>query len=308
MKIPPPGRLVDIGGRRLHLDARGKGRPTVVLEAGIAASSLSWCLIHDRVAEFATAIGYDRAGLGWSDPAPHRSTAGDAARDLALLLDRAEVPGPVVLVGHSFGGLVARVFEETYPGRVCGLVLVDPVSRAEWRDGGEQRALMLERGVTLSRRGAVLARVGVVRLALKLALSGSRTIPKLLAKASAGRGARMTDRLAGEVGKMPRELWPAVAAHWSEARCFRAMANALESLPASVRQLDEDRRLGSLPVTVLSAASAAPQALFEHARDARLSTRGEHLAVTGAGHWMQLDAPDAVVEAIRRVVSAAGGS
>src|SRR5665213_3456515 len=112
--IPPPGRLVDIGGRRLHLDLRGQRAPTVVMEAGIAASSMSWCLIHNRVAEFATAIGYDRAGLGWSEAAPHRATAADAARDLALLLERAEIPGPIVLVGHSFGGLVARVFEETY--------------------------------------------------------------------------------------------------------------------------------------------------------------------------------------------------
>jgi len=153
----------------------------------------------------------------------------------------------------------------------------------------------------------VLARLGIVRLALKLALSGSRTIPKFLAKASAGRSARMTDRMAGEVRKMPRELWPAVAEHWGEARCFRALANALESLPVSVDQLDENRPLGDLPTIVLSAATATPQVMEEHARDARLSTRGEHLVVPGASHWMQLDTPDIVVEAIRRAVNAAGG-
>jgi pimeloyl-ACP methyl ester carboxylesterase len=301
MRIPPPGRLVDVGGRRLHVSVVGQGRPVVVLEAGIAASSLSWALVAKQAAEFATVVTYDRAGFGWSDPAPHRCTALDSARDLALLLDQAQIAEPCVLVGHSFGGLIVRVFEQEFPGRVAGLVLVDPVSRSEWREPGEQRKRMLARGVMLSRRGELLARMGVVRLALNLLMSGSRTIPKMLARVSAGRGAGVTERLTGEVRKMPRELWPAVAAHWSEARCFRAMANALENLPVSAGQIDEGRSLGEsgeLPIVVLSAAGASIQAIAEHERDARLSTRGEHRVVPGSGHWMQLDAPDAVVEAI----------
>ena len=301
MKIPPPARLIDIGGRRLHVDVRGKGSPAVVLEAGIAASSLSWCLVQNRIAEFTTAIAYDRAGFGWSDPPSHHFTAGDAARDLALLLDRLEIDGPVVLAGHSFGGLIARVFEQSYSARVAGLILVDPVSRTEWRDPNQNQKRMLARGAALSRRGAALAQLGVVGFALKLLLSGSRSIPKLLAKASAGNGASITERLTGEVRKMPRELWPAIAAHWSEARCFRAMADSLEHLPESAGQVDESRELGCLPVIVLSAATASPLAMEEHERDARLSRRGQHLVVPNAGHWLQLDAPDAVVDAIRRV-------
>jgi pimeloyl-ACP methyl ester carboxylesterase len=302
MKLPPPGRMVDVGGRSLHLNVTGRGSPAVVLEAGIAASSLSWALVAGQLAVFTTVVTYDRAGFGWSDPAPHHSTALDAARDLALLLDKAGIKGPFLLVGHSFGGLIVRVFEQEFKGRVAGLVLVDPVSRSEWRDTGEQRKRMLARGVMLSRRGELLARLGVVRLALNLLLSGSRTIPKLLARVSAGRGAGVTERLTGEVRKMPRELWPAVAAHWSEARCFRAMADALENLPVSVTQIDETRPLGDLPVVVLSAGSASAQAVAEHEHDARLSTRGEHRIVPGSGHWMQLDAPDAVTEAIRSLL------
>lgn len=302
MKLPPPGRLVDVGGRSLHLNVFGSGSPVVVLEAGIAASSLSWALVAKQAAAFTTVVTYDRAGFGWSDPAPHRSTALDAARDLATLLDKTELPGPFLLVGHSFGGLIARVFEQQFPVRVAGLVLVDPVCRAEWREPGEQRKRMLARGVMLSRRGELLARLGIVRLALNLLLSGSRTIPKVLARVSAGSGAGVTERLTGEVRKMPRELWPAVAAHWSEARCFRAMADALENLPVSVQQIDETRPLRDLPVIVLSAASATAQSMEEHEHDARLSTRGEHRIVPGSGHWMQLDAPEAVAEAIRSVV------
>lgn len=302
MKIPPTGRMVDIGGRRLHVNVTGQGGPAVVLEAGIAASSLSWAIVAKKVAGLATIISYDRAGFGWSDPAPHGCTALDGARDLAALLERMRIAGPFLLVGHSFGGLLVRVFQQQYPERVAGLVLVDPVVRAEWRNADERRKQMLARGVMLSRRGAVLARLGIVGLALKLLLSGSRFIPKLLAKVSAGRGAGVAERLTGEVRKMPPELWPAIAAHWSEARCFRAMANSLENLPVSVTQLDESRDLDSLAVVVLSAANAEAQAIAEHERDARLTPRGEHRLVPNTGHWMQLDAPDAVVEAISAVI------
>ena len=288
-----PGRLVDIGGRRLHVDIRGRGGPVVVFEAGIAASSLSWCLVQDRVAEFATAVSYDRAGFGWSDPPTHHCTALDAANDLKLLLENTGLATPFILVGHSFGGLIARVFEQHYSDLVAGLVLLDPVSRAEWRDPGEQRMRMLSRGVTLSRRGAALASAGIVGMALKLLLSGSRVIPKLLAKASAGNGAGVAERLTGEVRKMPKELWPTIANHWSQAKSFRAMADSLESLPASARQIDETRKLGALPVTILSAASSTPAVVAEHERDAT-----SHIIVPGTGHWIQLDAPEAVVSAI----------
>jgi pimeloyl-ACP methyl ester carboxylesterase len=299
MRIPPPGRMVDVGGRRLHVNLAGQGSPVVVLEAGIAASSISWALVWEKIAGFTTVVTYDRAGFGWSDLPPRPSTALDSARDLELLLDKAEIRGPLLLAGHSYGGLIVRIFQQEFPGRVAGLVLVDPVCRAEWREASEPRKRMLARGVLLSRRGELLARMGVVRFALKLLMSGSRTIPKLLARASAGRGAGVTERLTGEVRKMPPELWPAVAAHWSEARCFHAMADSLENLPVSVAQIDETRSLGDLPVVVLSAASANAQAMEEHEHDARLSTRGEHRVAPGSGHWMQLDAPDAVADAIR---------
>ena len=294
--------MIDIGGRKLHVNITGQGRPCVVLEAGIAASSLSWALVEKRVGEFATVVTYDRAGFGWSDAAPHRCTAPDAAHDLALLLERIHVDEPLLLVGHSFGGLIARIFQQKFADRVAGMVLVDPVCRAEWREPGEARRRMLARGVMLSRRGALLARLGVVRLGLHLLLSGSRKVPKLLARVSAGRGAGVTERLTGEVRKMPPEVWPAVAAHWSKARSFYAMADALENLPMSAAQLDESRTLGDLPLVVLSAASANPTEMWEHEQDARLSTRGEHRVVPGSGHWMQLDAPDAIAEAIRSLI------
>lgn len=297
MKIPPPGRLVDRGRRKLHVCETGTHGPTVLFEAGIAATSLSWSLVQRRVSEFAKAVSYDRAGLGWSDPARHPATAGDAADDLAGLVSAARLSGPLILVGHSFGGLIARVLQQRHPELVSGMVLIDPVGRGEW----VRPTKSLARGVKLSRRGALLARMGIVRLALRLLVGGSHSLPRLLARASAGRGAGVAERLTGEVRKMPRELWPAIAQHWGEASSFETMASALENLPVSVAQLDETRDLGDLPLVVLSAGTATPRARAEHENDAQRSSRGWHRVLPSAGHWIQLDDPDAVVDAIRSV-------
>jgi pimeloyl-ACP methyl ester carboxylesterase len=303
VKIAAPGRMVDIGARRLHVNVEGRGEPVVVLEAGAAATSLSWPLVKAQLAATGTVVTYDRAGLGWSDPATAGYTALDSAKDLALLLDKIPVKSPLILAGHSFGGLVARIFEQQNPGRVAGLVLIDPVVRAGWRVMNPT----LARGVLLSRRGARLAQLGVVNAALKLLLSGSRVLPKLVGRVSAGQGAGVMERLTGEVRKIPPELWPAIAYHWSQPKSFQTMADTLESLPVSVRQLDENQTLGDLPLVVLSAATASAQDLAEHEHDARLSTRGEHIVVPGTGHWMQLDAPEAIAAAIRRVTALAAG-
>jgi pimeloyl-ACP methyl ester carboxylesterase len=228
MKYPPPGELVDIGGRRLHVQISGNASvsaPTVVLEAGLAATSLSWASVQPLIGAFARVASYDRAGLGWSDDAVAPATARNAADDLHLLLSRAELPAPYILVGHSLGGLIVRVFQQLHPELVAGLVLVDPVVRAQWRTPNPERKHMLWHGEMLSRRGAWLARIGVVRFALGRLMDGSTRAPGLLARAFAGRAAGVANRLVGEVRKIPRELWPLVAAHWSEERAFLTMAD-----------------------------------------------------------------------------------
>lgn len=302
MKLPPPGRMVDLGGRRLHILVSGSG-PTVVLESGLAATSLTWSLVQPLVSHFATVVSYDRAGLGWSDARPAPATARNAADDLCSMLERSALPAPYILVGHSFGALIIRIFQQLHPEKAAGLVLVDPVVREEWRDPTPQRRAMLGRGVMLSRRGALLARMGVVRFALTRLTSGSQRLPGLLGKVFAGRGAGTANRLVGEVRKIPREHWPSVAAHWSEEQSFRTMADYLENLPPSVNQLDETATLDDLPVIVLSSGNTSPQGLAEHARDTALSSRGEHIVVPGAGHWINLDAPDVIADAIRRMLA-----
>jgi pimeloyl-ACP methyl ester carboxylesterase len=294
LKTAAPGRMVG----NLHLHQTGAGVPAVVLEAGIAASSVSWSLVAPLLAKHTTVLAYDRAGFGWSGP----MNGSDAVEELESLLAASGVAGPYVLAGHSFGGLLVRLFQQKRPDLVAGLVLVDPVVRGEWHPLSGQRARMLRRGAMLSRRGAALARVGVVRGALWMLLNGSQRLPKLIAKASAGQGESVTHRLVGEVRKLPRELWPAMAGHWSRAHTFEAMARNLETLPATIQRLDETQGLGELPTTILTAATTPEHGAQEHARDAGLSTRGRHVRVPDSTHWMMLDTPQVVAGAILDVL------
>ena len=122
---PPPGRLVDVGGHRLHIWCTGAGTPSVILETGLGGSSADWGFVQPEVSRFTQVCSYDRAGMGYSDPGPSPRTTRRIARELAQLLDRSGISGPAVLVGASIGGLTARVFASEYGERVAGLVLVD---------------------------------------------------------------------------------------------------------------------------------------------------------------------------------------
>jgi pimeloyl-ACP methyl ester carboxylesterase len=127
---PMPGQLIDVGGHRLHLNCTGSGGPTVVLEpgAGEMSSNLGW--ITPAVARKTRVCAYDRAGRGWSEPADTPQDATQIATDLHTLLQRAHVPGPYVLAGHSFGGLYVLTFAARYPNEVAGMVLVDSTAPA----------------------------------------------------------------------------------------------------------------------------------------------------------------------------------
>jgi pimeloyl-ACP methyl ester carboxylesterase len=126
--IAAPGRLVDIGGRSLHLRCSGSGSPTVVLLNGLGEHSTSWPWVTERIARTTTVCAYDRAGQAWSDDAPQAPDGRAVAADLHALMARAGVPGPYVLAGHSTGGLYAQVFAQRYPQDVAGVVLLDSLT------------------------------------------------------------------------------------------------------------------------------------------------------------------------------------
>ena len=123
------GELVDLGGRRLYVECTGSGSPTVLLEAGLGLDSRSWTNVQLELGQTTRTCAYDRAGLGDSEAIPGVHDAGDEIRDLERLLDRGRIEPPYVLVGHSYGGLLARLFARAHPDQVAGVVFVDAMGR-----------------------------------------------------------------------------------------------------------------------------------------------------------------------------------
>ncbi len=293
-RFPPPGRLVDVGGRRIHVHASCEGRSIVVFEAGIAASSVSWAPVRTEVEKFAKVCVYDRAGLGWSEAAPIPRTLENVIADLEAILATLGSQ-PLILVGHSFGGLIALEYACRHLSELSGLVLVDALPSSEWRTAPLEEAARLRQGIRMARRAAVLARFGVVRFGVDVARAARIS--------SIQSGSRVAQRIVTEVGKLPPSLWPIVQAHWCQAKSFQSMASHLEHLPASAAACSDPCDLGDLRVVVLSAADSTPARSAEHARIARQSSRGEMIVAEKSGHWIQLDQPELVVEAIRKIAS-----
>ncbi len=294
-RFPPPGRLVDIGGRSLHLYQTGQGKQVVVLEAGIAATSLSWRIVQTRIDKFATVVSYDRAGLGWSSAPPGPLTLNLFVDDLHALLTAASLPPPYILAGHSFGGLIVRGFARQYSTNTAGLVLVDAVRPADWSPLSDARRDTLARGIRLSRRGSRLARIGLVGWCLRSLLAGSRWLPKAVGGAASGRGLEVMKRLAGEVGKMPRELWPMIVDHWSQPESFLGMAAHLESLPECARETREAPPLEGIPVIAITPAGAPPPD--------PVGTNDLNVTAVATGHWIHLDEPELIVRAVSDLIS-----
>src|SRR5260370_18740902 len=119
---PPIGRMVDLGGYRLHLNCLGKGKPTIVLSIGGGSFSTDWALVQSKVAAFTRVCSYDRSGAAWSDLGPKPRTMDQEAFDLHRLLLAAGERGPYVVVGQSVGGMVVRIFTEQNPRDVVGVV------------------------------------------------------------------------------------------------------------------------------------------------------------------------------------------
>ncbi|ANF97986.1 alpha/beta hydrolase [Paenibacillus bovis] len=124
---PPPGKMIDINGYRLHVHTYGTGSPTILLEAGSGETSLSWRQIPEQLAAStgATVVTYDRAGYAWSDTSPLPRTGQNIVKELHTALQKANIPGPYLLAGHSLGGMYSRLFAQTYPDEIAGMVLID---------------------------------------------------------------------------------------------------------------------------------------------------------------------------------------
>jgi pimeloyl-ACP methyl ester carboxylesterase len=288
-RFPPPGRRVDIGGRSLHILCKGNAPgPTVVVEQGAGSPSILWWSIQDRVAAFARICTYDRADYLWSDPAaPTRSLEARVA-DLHALLHAADIPGPYILVAHSFGGALVRLFTQTYPSEVAGLVLIDTTEEATiFRPSFTAYTAKL---ALFARAASLAARGGLVRQATTLFMR--KTPP----------------------GFTP-DSYGALKAFIAKPGFFRAMRDdvtCLTRVPAAMRRIGGfGGTLGDRPLVVITHTEPfpGPAAVLEpgwaegQARLASLSTRGSLLRAEGCNHMIPGEAPGLVVEAIRTVLN-----
>jgi pimeloyl-ACP methyl ester carboxylesterase len=290
---PAPGRLVDVGGRRLQIDCRGAGSPTVVLESGLDnLGSLSWASVHDSLAHTTRVCAYSRAGMLWSDRAPGAFDARQVARDLHTALTNSGEAAPWVMVGHSLGGPYVVVFTGLYGEEVAGLVLVEgshPEQLARFR---EATGRSMQPATGMMAVGSALAWTGIVRLA---------------------------------AGGAPPSTWPPVADVVPRAylpTSVEALRREADAIPATFAAAGRVRQLGARPLVVLTATARAPSAALAaegitqarsdrmrmawetlQADEATWSTAGRRDMVPNASHYIQFDRPDVVISAVRDVVA-----
>ena len=282
--FPPPGQLVDIGGYQLHVNCVSEGSPTVILDASGGNSSANWGLVQPDVARSTRVCAYDRAGMGWSDRGPTPRDANQQVRELHALLTEARIEGPYVLVGHSYGARIARVYAKEYSREVDGMVLIDPGTLDDDPRFPQERRDELkkeQRTVTLARW---LAPFGVVRLLQK----------------------------PSDYGDVPSQHAAAEDSFTLTAKYFQAIQDQFRAMPNTLRQERQVISLGSIPLIVVSAALPDDETRRVwneiNGELAKLSTNSVHRLVQGAEHQDLVRKPEhaeVTMDAIQEVVQAA---
>ncbi len=297
------GIMIELWSRqRLFVRQEGSGTATVVFEAGIGASSLNWRHVQKAVAAFSGAISYDRAGLGWSGPRRTARTPAIVAAELHELLRRAGVTPPLVLVGHSFGGLVMRRYALLYPDDVAAMVLVDPMRCEDWPPFNPGMQANLKLGVRLCTVAIPIARFGLARLGLSSLICGSGRVAQKLSSIAGENCRYVLRRIKDEVQKLPPEARPELVALWSRSAFYAEMRAYLEAIPAMVTEMRSAPPIQGIPVLVLTPGSAAPlsgEALH------RIGDHASQIIAHKSRHWIQFDEPELVIKTIRDMVNAA---
>jgi len=275
-RFPPLGQLIDVGGRRLHLYAKGSEGPTIVIEQGAGGPSLAWLGIQDEIAKFARVCIYDRAGYFWSEPVSGPRSLEDRVEDLHALLINSAMPGPHILVAHSFGGFLIRLFARNYPGEVAGLVLVDTPHESSYFRPEVLSAYSKFRWLLLAM--GMLSRFGLPRLLTRITSKPNQVT----------------------AGMVRREY-------------FAAASDDIASLQRAKDWLvkpDAFPNLGDLPLAVIAHGQPfpGPFAVLEKGwregqeRLTGLSTNVTFTVAEKSNHMIQSDQPELVIEAIRSVL------
>ena len=294
-------QLIDVGGRRINMHCAGSGSPTVVLMAGLFSWSLVWYKTQPVIAQKTRVCAFDRAAYGFSEPPPQPQIISEVVEDLHKALHAGSIPGPYVLVGHSLGGLEARVYAQRWPEDVVGMVLLDTSPAAEGLLDENQPGFDAAEG----REGDIAFYLHCASLVRH--------------KPFAADSQELTDCSAVLPKDTPaafRKVWPQFFTPYY----FEAKASLLWGLYNHRYDGADHHRLGAMPLVVLSIEhpwsydndTPAGKRLdrsygkirnARHADLARLSSRGVHRVIKQSGHEIQLDQPQAVIGAVDDVLS-----
>jgi pimeloyl-ACP methyl ester carboxylesterase len=286
----------------------GHGTPTVVCDAALGGSSLSWTLVEPEVSRVTRVVTYDRAGFGWSDAGPFPRGAGRIADELWQLLQRSSIGGPYVLVGHSYGGFVMRLFAARHPEHVAGLVLIEPAVPEEWADPSPELRAVMARGVRLCGYGVTAARFGIARAVSMLASIGAIAVARAMVRlVSRGGLGREDEGILAPIWRLPPSARRTLRRMWIQPRFFDALKSQIETVCDSAAQVlrEAPADFGDLPLVVITARNADARRLRSDEALSRLSTRGRHVLADDSGHWVPLDAPAVVAAAVIETVQAA---
>lgn len=281
-RYPAPGKLIDVGGRKLHLLCKGEGTPTVVIETGAGIPSFLWWPVQNDLAKVTRVCTYDRPGLGWSEPSLRPLSMTDQAAELQTLLINAEIGGPYLLVGHSYGGALVRLFARAHPECVSGMVLVESAEEGFLFSPEIQQALKEQEQSTW--KFELEARFGIIRFQLR------------------------DDPVDATAFSSPE--------YYGE--CL-AEENSMVTAPAEMRTPGGFGKLGSLPLVVIRRGIKLPESeLTGHRmtvaqveqrqkeaqeRLAELSTSSVLLVADKSGHNVNVEQPAIIVDAVKGVLA-----
>lgn len=294
-----PGQLIDIGSRHINVRCSGKGGPTVILMAGLFSWSVIWYKTQPAIAQGTRVCAFDRAGYGFSDPAARPQILSDVVDDLHAALEAGAIPGPYVLVGHSLGGIEARVYAQRWPKDVVGMVLDDTSPAGEGLIDENQPGF-----------DAAIGREAWTASMLNCSLVAARGP----FEPSSPDFKHCTPPLPSNTPAAFRKIWPQLFT----AYYFADNVSLMSSLYTHRYDSADQQHLGAMPLVVLSPEDSwsndTPESIrFSksyskvwidmHEALARLSSRGVHHYIKGSSHEIQLDKPQAVIDAVDEVLS-----
>jgi pimeloyl-ACP methyl ester carboxylesterase len=318
-KYRAPGTLVKIKNRTVHVHplgagvpgkcalcicrGEGAGSPPIILEAGIAASSLSWSVLQPQLAQVTASYSYDRAGLGWSDSSGPHCQLAQMAGELHAWLDALHVPRPYILAGHSYAAYILRIYARRFPDEIAGIILIDPLTPEEWIKPSRFQRWQIRRAVFFCRAGAALSALGVLRFCLWMLQRGNNSVPRGVLSSFGSAASDTVKRILGELAKLPPATVRLIRERWGHPKFFLVMARYIQTLPACAAEVSGCDIPAHIPVTVISGAHQPPARMDEHKAIAAHSERGRHIVADKSAHWVHLDQPELIVEEARAMLA-----